>query len=107
MTPATLTALRTLLFLTRSEAAQYVAASPDRQDGVSYRAWRQWEGGERPIPSDVAEHITQLADLRTEWLDNAARAVEILTEDDPHTDIALCWYTSPDDLPFTSCRARA
>ncbi len=95
ITPETLTALRTLLFFTRLEAAQLIAASPNRPNGVSYRAWKQWEDGERPIPVDVAENIMRLADRRTEWLDAARQEIYRLA-DTGVEDIALCWYGTPE-----------
>jgi len=53
----TLQALRTLLFFSVPEAAQYVA-------DVSERAWRRWEDGSRVVPDDVAQTMTELAAWR-------------------------------------------
>jgi hypothetical protein len=50
---AWLEAARRLLFFSQSEAAELIAR-------VSDRAWRRWESGERPIPSDVDAKIRTL-----------------------------------------------
>lgn len=101
MTPETLTALRTLLFFTRQEAAQWVAASPDRPRGVSYRAWKQWEDGDRPIPEDVAANILALCEWRSRALDATEQQIAAMRAGLPPgvtPDIRLCWYNHPDDF---------
>lgn len=93
MTPTTLQALRRLLFFTRQEAARWIAAGPDRPDGVSDRAWRQWETGEFAVPADVAHNISALA----AWRETATRAArgqinaDIRARGEPER-ISLVWY---------------
>lgn len=91
-----LQALRRLLFFSVPEAAQWVAASDDRPEGVSERAWRLWEAGERPVPEDVAERLRTLAMWRQQMLAQAGS--EIARAHAAHgapADIVLVWY---DDL---------
>lgn len=94
MNPATLQALRRLLFFSRQEAALLVAASDTRPRGVSDRAWRQWEAGEFAVPPDVAQRITRLA----EWRQSAIYAAVKQIAAAPYgSNIALVWYESIDD----------
>ena len=65
MDKSRLQALRRLLFLSRQEAALWVAAGADRPQGVTDRSWRMWEGGTRNIPDDVADNIERLSVWRT------------------------------------------
>lgn len=100
MNPWTLQALRRLLFFSRPEAALLVAASDKRPNGVSDRAWRQWEDGERSIPPDVAENIDRLADWRRTAIDEAVTRIEVARASLPanaELDMALVWYESMDD----------
>lgn len=100
MNPWTLQALRRLLFFSRREAAVLVAASDERPNGVSDRAWRQWEHGERDIPLDVAENIERLAEWRRKAIDAAVNQIEAARANlpvDAELDISLIWYESIDD----------
>ena len=83
-----LQALRRLLFLSRQEAAQWVAAGPDRPNGVTDRSWRMWEDGTRTIPDDVAETIERLV----EWRASAIKA-QSPTRNRART---LVWYDTLD-----------
>lgn len=100
MNPWTLQALRRLLFFSRPEAALLVAASDERPQGVSDRAWRMWEKNERPIPDDVAGNIERLAAWRRMAIDAAVAQIEAARASlptDAEFDIALVWYESMDD----------
>lgn len=100
MTPATLQALRRLLFFSRQEAATLIAASPARPRGVSDRAWRMFEAGELPVPKDIAERIAEL----TRWRESALAAAEAQIADlrrqippGATVDLAMCWYDTQKD----------
>lgn len=98
MTPATLQALRRLLFFSRPEAALLVAASQDRPRGVSDRAWRQWEAGEFAVPHDVSIAILNLAKWRKSAINDAIDIVVNKTASTKFsTNIALIWYEKLDD----------
>lgn len=98
MTPTTLQALRRLLFFSRPEAAILVAASPERPEGVSDRAWRMWEDGERPVPADVAERIGALAQWRERAIKTASDAIAGQTSQHGQpAGLALVWYDTLDD----------
>lgn len=94
MTSATLQALRRLLFFSRPEAAAMIAASHERPAGVSDRAWRMWEDGDRATPSDVAASIDKLAEWRQSAIDAAVKQISAAPAE---ADIALIWYESMDD----------
>ena|GEM_PF-1748132 len=64
-----LQAARKLLFLDITEAAELIG-------GASPRAWRFWEIGERSVPDDVSERITELLDIRDEMITSVVAAVE-------------------------------
>lgn len=84
MTPATLQALRRLLFFSVPEAAIMIG-------DVTERSWRFWEDGKRPIPADVIERIRLLLD----WRRRAAQtALDVIGN---HRPAALVWYQSLDD----------
>ncbi|PHI44607.1 hypothetical protein B9T65_25200 [Serratia marcescens] len=57
MTNKELKALRQILTLECSEAAEHIA-------GVSTRSWQRWEAGVVPVPDDVANQLTDLANIR-------------------------------------------
>lgn len=98
MTPTTLQALRRLLFYTRQEAALLVAASPERPNGVTDRAWRQWEDGDRPIPADVERNLTALAAWRETALSAAAAAIREQAARRGAAEAAtVIWYECIDD----------
>lgn len=93
MTPTTLQALRRLLFFSVPEASEHIG-------GVTERAWRMWESGERPIPADVIECINDMIAWRTRALAEAERAIADAraamakgghTEDEAPT---ITWYVS-------------
>ncbi|MFV3077507.1 DUF1870 family protein [Niveispirillum fermenti] len=81
-----LEALRRLLFYSRQEAGMWVASTPERPNGVSERAWRQWETGAAPVPADVSASICGLVKWRQEiitsgfatstWVDTADQWAE-------------------------------
>ncbi len=97
MTPTTLQALRRLLFYTRQEAALVVAASPERPHGVSDRAWRQWEDGDRTIPANVAHNIAALAVWRETALAGALAAIrEKAAKRGAPQRVDLVWYETMD-----------
>lgn len=98
MTPATMQALRRLLFFSRPEAALLVAASAERPDGVSDRAWRQWEDGERNIPADVARNLSALAAWRETALAGAMAAIRKQEAERGAAErVDLIWYETIDD----------
>lgn len=57
MTNKELKALRQLLALECSEAAEHIG-------NVSTRTWQYWESGRSPVPEDVANLITDFSTLR-------------------------------------------
>lgn len=100
MIPAHLQALRRLLFFSRQEAAILVAASVERPEGVSDRAWKMWEEGERPIPADVAARLLGLAAWRSVAIQSAQTQIENSIAQlpaDAEAEIALLWYEHMDD----------
>lgn len=91
MTPATLQALRRLLFFTVEEAAALIG-------GVSPRSWQFWERGERTIPADVIETIHRLLAWRAQALATATDALaEMQARHGPPESFRLVWYQTPDD----------
>lgn len=62
MTHTELKQLRTLLFLSPSEAAREIAR-------VETRTWQRWEKGDRDIPADVVNAMQMLALSRQEYLE--------------------------------------
>lgn len=88
MTPATLQALRRLLFFSTEEAAAMIG-------GVSPRSWQYWERGERRIPEDVAAAMRWLSEWRTQAISSAHDRIEALLAD--RGEAALVWYPSIDD----------
>lgn len=95
MTPATLQALRRLLFYSIEEAAQLLAAGPDHPNGVSPRSWQYWERGDRAIPPDIVDTVTSLCDWRARQIAAAGRGGR-----------ALVWYATLDDWMSLSTRRR-
>lgn len=57
MTNKELKALRQILALECSEAAEHIAS-------VATRTWQRWEDGSRTVPDDVANQITDFARMR-------------------------------------------
>lgn len=105
MTATELQAIRKLLFFSVPEAALLVAASPERPGGVSERAWRQWESGERPVPEDVTLKLRELCDWRESAL--AAAIDQVKTMASAHgepTELVMVWYGRLQD--WTSIKGR-
>lgn len=91
MTPATIQALRRLLFFSVEEAATLIG-------GVSQRSWQFWERGDRTIPEDVIEHIRSLCAWRAQALTTAENQIAALqARHGPAASVALIWYQSLDD----------
>lgn len=91
MTPATLQALRRLLFFSVDEAATLIG-------GVSPRSWQFWERGDRTIPDDVIESIRSLCEWRAQALAAAEKQIAALqARHGPAASVALLWYQSLDD----------
>ena len=98
MTPTTLQALRRLLFYTPQEAALFVAASPERPQGVSNQQWQQWEDGVQPVPADLAQKITELVDWRSTALAATADTIRQQIKDKGVPEaVFIIWYESLDD----------
>ena len=77
-----------------------IGASLTRPRGVSDRAWRMWEAGELPVPSDIAERIIDLVRWRAAALAAAEAQIAEMRATLPRgaaPDIRLCWYDSLDD----------
>lgn len=91
MTPATLQALRRLLFFSVEEAALLIG-------GVSPRSWQYWERGERSIPSDVIATVRRLCDWRAQAIAAADASIrELQARHGPRAAVALAWYQTLDD----------
>lgn len=95
-----LKALRQLLFFSVDEAAQLVAVSAERPNGVTGRTWRHWEDGRNAVPDDVAGTITGLTRWRAQqinaWVQDHASAIELTWYDTPeewatHSLVAPLW----------------
>lgn len=98
MTPATLQALRRLLFFSVEEAALLVAASSDRPHGVSPRSWQYWERGERPVPADVVETTQRLCAWRAQAIATADAAVASMwASHGAPAEVVLIWYQTLGD----------
>lgn len=105
MTPATLQALRRLLFFSVEEAAELIAAGPERPHGVTPRSWQYWERGERPVPADVAETIRRLCAWRAQAI--AAAEASMASTHARHgaaSMVVLVWYRTLED--WTSLAGR-
>jgi hypothetical protein len=91
LTPATLQALRRLLFFSVDEAASMIG-------GVSPRSWQYWERGNRTIPEDVIKSIRGLCTWRAQALATAEKQIaELQARHGPAAQVALLWYQSLDD----------
>lgn len=98
MSPATLQALRRLLFFSIEEAALMLAAGPDHPGGVSPRSWQYWERGERSIPADIVETITRLCAWRATAFESSSTQIAALrNRHGAPSDIVLVWYQTLDD----------
>lgn len=94
MTPATLQALRRLLFFSVDEAAAMIG-------GVSPRSWQFWERGDRTIPDDVIATLRRLC----AWRQKAIAAGSVQMAKAPvGTELVLIWYGSLDDWTSMSDR---
>lgn len=100
MTPTTLQALRRALFFSVPEAARWIAASAERPNGVTERAWRLWEAGEWPVPADVIAAIGLMLQWRLKALAEAEAAIKDAKHamrERGHTEAAaaqITWYVS-------------
>ena len=91
MTPATLQALRRLLFFSIEEAATMIG-------NVSPRSWQYWERGERPVPDDVVETFETLLAWRGEAISTIdAQMARQQKEHGYDIRITLVWYQTLDD----------
>lgn len=91
MTPATLQALRRLLFFSVEEAAVLIG-------DVSPRSWQYWERGERNIPADVIDTIERLCAWRAQAIATAdAQMAELQASHGVHGKAVLVWYQMLDD----------
>lgn len=91
MTPATLQALRRLLFFSVEEAALLIG-------DVSPRSWQYWERGERNIPADVIETVQRLCAWRAQALAGAEAGIRDLQgRHGPQAETVLVWYQTLDD----------
>jgi len=91
VTPATLQALRRLLFFSVPEAAALIG-------GVTERSWRLWEDGGRPVPEDVADTILALIAWRAQAIATASAALtDLQARHGPASGAALVWYARLDD----------
>jgi hypothetical protein len=78
MTPATLQALRRLLFFSAPEAAALIG-------NVTERSWQFWESGKRPIPLDVMVRMQELVQWRKESIEHFRQK---------GNDLVLLWFAS-------------
>lgn len=62
MTNKELKALRQILALECSEAAEHIG-------NVSTRTWQYWEAGRSPVPDDVAEKMQDFATIRDQLVE--------------------------------------
>lgn len=91
MTPATLQALRRLLFFSVDEAALLIG-------GVSARSWQYWERGERAIPGDVVETLHHLCLWRAQAIATAVAAItDMQARHGAQAASVLVWYQTLDD----------
>lgn len=91
MTPATLQALRRLLFFSVDEAAAMIG-------GVSPRSWQYWERGERTIPADVVSTVNALCAWRAKAIASAESTLSERKRKHGHdADFVLIWYQTLDD----------
>lgn len=91
MTPATLQALRRLLFFSVEEAALLIG-------DVSPRSWQYWERGERNIPADVMATIERLCAWRAQAIARADASIrDLQSHHGPQAASVLVWYQTLDD----------
>lgn len=70
MTNKELQALRKLLMLDVSEAAEYIGKLK------SPRAWQYWEAGRSPVPDDVVNSMLDLGDKRLTMIDELEKQIK-------------------------------
>lgn len=91
MTPATLQALRRLLFFSVEEAALLIG-------DVSPRSWQYWERGERNIPADVTATVERLCAWRAQAVASAEASIRDLQDrHGPQAASVLVWYQTLDE----------
>ncbi|MBI4997869.1 MAG: DUF1870 family protein [Rhodocyclales bacterium] len=91
MTPATLQALRRLLFFSVEEAALLIG-------DVSPRSWQYWERGDRTIPDDVVETVQRLCAWRAQAIATAEASIrELQAHHGTQAESVLVWYQTLDD----------
>lgn len=100
MTGTELKALRSLLFFSVSEAARWVAASPERPAGVEDRTWNRWESGKVPVPENIGSSMLELAAWSEDmyWRGCAAHK--------QNEKAVLVWYDTPKDYPGEAAKWR-
>lgn len=84
MTNKELKALRQILALECSEAAEHIG-------NVSVRSWQRWESGAVPVPDDVAAKIQEFSDIRDSLVEQRYeefRVTKDIIELDFHMTIA-------------------
>ena len=91
MTPATLQALRRLLFFSVDEAAAMIG-------GVSPRSWQFWERGDRTIPADVIAIVGNLCRWRSAAIDAAENQIyDLKARHRNPNGLTLVWYQTIGD----------
>ncbi|WP_299011325.1 DUF1870 family protein [uncultured Shewanella sp.] len=78
-----LQAVRKLLYLDVSEAAEHIGK-------VSNRSWQYWEAGRTLVPSDVEIKMYELAQWRSMLI--KLTLAELVTTKDKSSKITLKWY---------------
>lgn len=78
-----LKAIRTLFFLSPSEAAEHIG-------GVSVRTWQYWEQARSPIPDDVSVEIDRLLHKRLSMIETVH---ELINEQSPDK-LEVAYYLS-------------
>lgn len=86
MTNKELKALRQLLALECSEAAEHIG-------GVSVRSWQRWENGVVPVPEDVAAKIFDFSGIRDSLVEQRYKEFH-----EAHDIIELNFYMTIDDF---------
>ena len=94
MNPTTLQAIRRLLFFTRAEAAQWIAAP-----SVSEEQWLRWEDGSVPLPEAVIQRLQELNDWRSTALAATADNIrqQIREKGGVPEAILILWYQRLED----------
>lgn len=90
-------ALRRLLMFSTAEAARWVASDELRPDGVEERTWNRWESGRVPVPENIADQITALAQWRAQYIKTLVNRVAYQWQA-THKQVALIWYGEAEDF---------